>query len=112
LGTPSPNFKKFGENFVIGEFFMQFTGFGHLTSLTPRATIHGPTQNGENFAFLELSCKNTPACGWVSDFMEIWASKSSKYMQILTFCPYFELQKAILGEMTFEGSNQLQIQKF
>jgi hypothetical protein len=72
----------------------------------------GATQNGENFAFLEFSCKNTLAYGWVSDFMEIWASKSSKYMQILTFCPYFELQKAVLGEMTFEGSNQLQIQKF
>jgi hypothetical protein len=33
-------------------------------------------------------------------------------MQILTFCPFFELQKAALGEMTFEGSNQLHIQKF
>ena len=29
LGTPSPNFKKFGENFVISEFFMPFTGFPH-----------------------------------------------------------------------------------
>ena len=28
------------------------------------------------------------------------------------FLPLFELQKAVLGEMTFEGSNQLQIQKF
>jgi len=72
----------------------------------------GATQNGKNFAFLEFSCKNTLAYGWVSDFMEIWTSKSSKYMQILTFCPYFELQKVVLGEMTFEGSNQLQLQKF
>ena len=38
LGTPSPNFKKFGENFVICEFFVQFTGFGHWSGLTPRAT--------------------------------------------------------------------------
>jgi len=72
----------------------------------------GETQNGENFAFLEFSCKNTLAYGWVSDFMDIWASKSSKYMQILIFCPYFELQKAVLEEMTFEGSNQLQIKNF
>ena len=39
LGTPSPNFKKFGENFVICEFFVQFTGFGHWNGLTPGETI-------------------------------------------------------------------------
>ena len=44
--------------------------------------------------------------------MKFWAPKSSKYMQILTFCPFFELQKAALGEMAFEGSNQLHIQQF
>ena len=38
LGTPSPNFKKFGENFVICEFFVQFTGFCLWSGLTPRAT--------------------------------------------------------------------------
>ena len=81
--------------------------------VSPRVRpVMGTAQNGENSTFLEFSCKNTLAYGWVSDFMKIWASKSSKYMQILTFCPFFELQKAALGEMTFEGSNQLQIQKF
>ena len=39
LGTPSPNFKKFGENFVICEFFVQFTGLGHWNGLTPGETI-------------------------------------------------------------------------
>ena len=39
LGTPSPNFKKFGENFVICEFFVQFTGFGHLKRRAPRAAV-------------------------------------------------------------------------
>ena len=29
LGTLSPNFKKFGENFVNCEFFVPFTGFLH-----------------------------------------------------------------------------------
>jgi len=33
-------------------------------------------------------------------------------MEKMTFCPLFELQKVTLGEMVFEGSNQLQIQKF
>lgn len=81
--------------------------------VSPRARpLVGTTQNGENSTFLEFSCKNTLAYGWTSNFMEIWTSKSSKYMQILTFCPFFELQKAALGEMNFEGSNQLQIQKF
>jgi len=81
--------------------------------VSPRVRpLMGTAQNRENSTFLEFSCKNTLAYGWVSDFMNIWASKSSKYMQILTFCPFFELQKAVLGEMTFEGSNQLQIQKF
>ncbi len=81
--------------------------------VSPRVRpVMGTAQNGENSTFLEFSCKNTLAYGWVSNFMDIWASKSSKCMQILTFCPYFELQKAVLGEMTFEGSNQLQIQKF
>ena len=82
-----------------------------MTGLTLRVTM-GATQNGENFAFLEFSCKNTLAYGWVSDFMEIWASKGSKCMQILTFCPFFEFQKVVLGDLIFEGSNQLQIQKF
>ena len=43
---------------------------------------------------------------------EIWASKSSKYIKKMTFCPLFELQKVTLGEMVFEGEKQLQIQKF
>ena len=69
-------------------------------------------QNGENSTFLDFSCKDTLAYGRVSNFVKIWAPKSSKYMQILTFCPFFELQKAVLGDLIFEGSNQLQIQKF
>jgi hypothetical protein len=50
--------------------------------------------------------------GWTRDFMEFWASKRSKYMQNFDFLPLFELQKAVLGELIFEGSNELQIQKF
>ena len=49
---------------------------------------------------------------WEKPDFEIWASKSSKYIKKMTFCPLFELQKVTLGELTFEGSNQLQIQKF
>jgi len=30
----------------------------------------------------------------------------------MTFCPLFELQEVTLGELVFEGSNKLQIQKF
>ena len=44
--------------------------------------------------------------------MEFWASKRSKYMQNLTFCPFFELQKPVLGELSFYRANDLQIQKF
>jgi len=33
-------------------------------------------------------------------------------MQNLTFCPFFELQEAVLGELSFDRSNQLQIEKF
>ena len=81
--------------------------------VSPRARpVMGTAQNGENSTFLEFSCKDTLSYGRVSNFMKIWAPKSSKYMQILTFCPFFELQKVALGEMTCEGSNQLQIQKF
>jgi len=74
--------------------------------------VVGTARNGENSTFLDFSGKDTLAYGRVSDFMEIWAPKSSKCMQILTFCPFFELQKAVLGDLIFEGSNQLQIQKF
>ena len=103
-------------NFESFEAFSVFLGILQVLAIwlvSPCARPYmGATLNGENFAFLEFSCKNTLAYGWVSDFMKIWAPKSSKYMQILTFCPFFELQKAVLGEMTFEGPNQLQIQKF
>ena len=103
-------------NFESFEAFLAFLRNLQVLAIwvvSPRARpVMGTAQNGENSTFLELSCKNTLAYGWVSDFMKIWAPKSSKYMQILTFCPFFELQKAALGEMTFEGSNQLKIQKF
>ena len=49
---------------------------------------------------------------WEKPDFEIWASKSSKYIKKMTFCPLFELQKVTLGEMVFEGAKQLQIQKF
>ncbi len=103
-------------NFENFEAFLAFLGILQVLAIwvvSPRARpVMGTAQNGENYTFLEFSCKNTLAYGWVSDFMKIWAPKISKYMQILTFGPFFELQKAALGEMTFEGSNQLQIQKF
>ena len=44
--------------------------------------------------------------------MEFWASRRSKYMKNLTFCHFFELQKAVLGELVFDRANELQIQKF
>ena len=49
---------------------------------------------------------------WEKHDFEFWASKSSKYIKKMTFCPLFELQKVTLGEMVFEGAKQLQIQKF
>jgi len=33
-------------------------------------------------------------------------------MQNLTFYPFFELQKPVLGELSFDRANDLQIQKF
>ena len=69
-------------------------------------------RNGEKSTWLDFSCKITLSYGRVSNFVKIWAPKSSKYRQNLTFCPFFELQKAVLGDLIFEGSNQLQIQKF
>ena len=33
-------------------------------------------------------------------------------MKNLTFCHFFELQKAVLGDLTFDRSNELQIKKF
>ena len=102
-------------NFESFEAFLVFLGILQVLAIwlvSPCARpVMGTAQNGENSTFLEFSCKNTLAYGWVSYFMKILAPKRSKYMQILTFCPFFELQKAALGEMIFEGSNQLQIQK-
>ena len=57
LGTPSPNFKKFGENFVICEFFVQITGFSR-GMVSPRVRPFWRTaRNFENLAFLERACK-------------------------------------------------------
>ena len=72
----------------------------------------GQLRTGKTLHFWKCHAKTTLAYTWGQIFLEIWASKSSKYIKILTFCPLFELQKAVLGELTFEGSNQLQIQKF
>ena len=69
-------------------------------------------RNGENSTWLDFSCKSTLSYGRVSNFVKIWAPKSSKYRQILTFCPFFELQKEVLGDLILEGSSQLEIPKF
>jgi len=66
----------------------------------------------KSWHFWKGHAKTKPAYTWEKLDFEIWASKSSKYIKKLTFCPLFELQKVTLGELTFEGSNQLQIQKF
>jgi len=109
---PAANSRNF-ESFEAFWAFLRILQVLAVGVVSPRARpLVGTAQNGENSTFLEFSCKNTLACVWGQIFMKIWASKSSKYMQILTFCPLFELQKAVLGELTFEGSNQLQIHKF
>ena len=78
----------------------------------PRDHSGGQLRMTKILHFWKCHAKTTLAYTWGQIFLEIWASKSSKYIKILTFCPLFELQKAVLGELTFEGSNQLQIQKF
>ena len=66
----------------------------------------------KNLHFWKCHANTTLAYTWGQIVLDNWASKSSKYIKILTFCPLFELQKVTLGELTFEWSNQLQIQKF
>ena len=112
LGTPSPNFKKFGENFVNCEFFVPHIGF------LPQRVAHsarpfrweGPFQ--EKFTFLDFSGQNTLAQQVPRNFTKFWASRRSKNKQKMTFCHLFDTQEEILGDRHFGGANGHQIQKF
>ena len=93
--APSTNF--------FGSFGSFLAFLGNLQVLAPQQ-VSPPvrpfimaTQFGKNSAFLDFSCKVTHAYGWTWIFTGFWASKRSKYMQNLTFCPFFELQEAVLG---------------
>ena len=81
------------------EFWVILAFFGNLQVLAPQR-VSPPVRPFvmaapfcKNSAFLDLSCKITYAHGWTWVFMGFWASRRSKYMQNLTFCPFFELQK-------------------
>ena len=112
LGTPNPNFKKFGENFVNCEFFVPNTGFLHqqVAHHARPFRLGGPFQ--EKFAFLDFSCKNTLSQQIPRNFTKFWASGRSKNKQKMTFCHLFDTQEAVLGDGNFGGANGHQIQKF
>lgn len=83
-----------------------------MSGLTPRATSHGESsERGKLYIFGIFMQKYT--CLWMGfRFYEELGFQKLKIHANFDFLPLFELQKAALGEMTFEGSNQLQIKKF
>ena len=103
LGTPSPNFKKFGENFVICEFFVQFTGFGHWSGLTPRATTRGDSSEREKlYIFGIFMQKDT--CLWMGfRFYEDLGFQKLKIHAIFDFLPLFWVAESCLGRNDFWG---------
>ena len=101
----------------IWEFWVILAIFGNLQVLAPQR-VSPPVRPFvmaapfcKNSTFLDFSCKVTYAYGWTWVFMEFWASRRSKYMQNLTFCPFFELQKQswenwlLTGNMTSKSKN-------
>ena len=106
----SRNFESFG---AFWKFFGNLQVFAcGVVSPPPRDHSWGLLRMTKSWHFWKGHAKTKPAYTWEKLDFEILASKSSKYIKNLTFCPLFELQKVTLGELTFEGSNQLQIQKF
>ena len=70
LGTPSPNFKKFGENFVNCAFFVPKSGFPPQQVARRARPIRWATPFRENSAFLDFSCKDTPSQQLPRDFIK------------------------------------------
>ena len=81
-----PNFKKFGEFFVIFEFLRQKTGFSDRCICLLR--------NGWKF----LTSFGPP--------------KEPKTPKKCPLCHFFATQEAVLGDFIFGGANGLQIKKF
>ena len=103
LGTPSPNFKKFGENFVNCEFFVPNTGFGHLTGLTLRVTIHGGnSKQGKLCIFGIFMQKYT--CLWMGfRFYGDLGFQKLKIHANFDFLPLFWVAESFLGRNNFLG---------
>ena len=112
LGTPSPNFKKFGENFVNCEFFVPKTSFLHQWVTRRARPFHWATPFWENSEFLDFSFKDTLSQPFPRNFTKFWASRKSKNKQKMTFCHIFDIQEAVLGDCNFGGANDHQIPKF
>ena len=108
----STNPKNFWEFWVILEFFGNLQVLASQRVSPPARPFVIVAPFGKNSEFLDLAWNVTLAHPLVRNFIELWASKRSKCMQNLTFCPFFELQKQVLGELSFDRSNDLQIQKF
>ena len=103
LGTPSPNFKKFGENFVICEFFVPFTSFSRVMSASRARMFWRTARNFENLAFLERACKekNYQYLGeaWFWDL----SLQKLKIHQKNDFLPTFWVAESDLGRNGFWG---------
>ena len=103
LGTPSPNFKKFGENFVICEFFVPITGFSQEL-VSPRVRpVWRAARNFANLAFLERAFKKKnyqylgEAWFWVLSLQKLKIHLKNDFL------PTFWVAESDLGRNGFWG---------
>ena len=103
LGTPSPNFKKFGENFVICEIFGKITGFSQEL-VSPRVRpVWRAARNFANLAFLERAFKKKnyqylgEAWFWVLSLQKLKIHLKNDFL------PTFWVAESDLGRNGFWG---------
>ena len=73
-GTFNPNFKEFGENFVIFEFFGHKTGFSARRVVPPCARLWLAALQRENLVFMDFLWKFMHAQEWANNFIKFWVA--------------------------------------
>lgn len=101
LGTPSPNFKKFGENFVICEFFVQFTGFGFSKGLTPGKTFCHRSSVWQKLRIFGFGMKIYTCSSINKKFHRVLGLQKVKMHAKFDFLPLFWVAETSFGRIKF-----------
>ena len=108
----STNPKKNWEFWVILEFFWKFTGFGFSTGLTPGETLCHRSSVLQKLNIFGFFMQSYTCLLMDLSFHGVLGLQKVKIQPNFDFLPLFWAAEVVLGELTFDYANDLQIKKF